>query len=59
MVVIYPDGDLSELTAAMRSQLPSDVAETRTETQTSLVSARVIVNVSEQPGGIWISVSAL
>ncbi len=59
VIVVYPEGDLEELGDAMKVQLPPDVEETAGSNQISLVSAQVIVNVSEQPDGIWVAVSTL
>ncbi len=59
VVVIYPDGDLDELAQAIRKQLPPDTEETPGQGQISMVSAQVIVNLSQTPDGVWISVSAL
>jgi hypothetical protein len=59
VVVVYADGELHELAGQIRSQLPADANETSGQGQISMVSDQVIVNLSEQSGGVWISVSAL
>jgi hypothetical protein len=59
VVVVYPDGDLEQLAAAIRVQLPEDAQEASGGRQVSFTSSRVIVNVSEQPDGVWVSVSSL